>query len=120
MRLRVLKSRVTAASQPVLLPLDHEFRGWERIVEANMVNVEMGTDDEIDVVWTETEIPELVDDILAILQRRSIRRRIVRGEAAIDQDVLAIMRLHQITTGRHLEGRRPSDSPRCNLKQVEA
>src|SRR5258708_7783552 len=91
------KAWMPAARQFIVFALDDEFRLRKGIVIARMVHVEMGTDEEIDVVRMQTKTGEVLKHIFFILGWwRSWWWRVVRREPTIDEDVLAIAGLNKI------------------------
>src|SRR3954454_4006989 len=84
MPLPVLKTWVAGASQVVLLPLNDEFGARERIVETDVVDVEMGADDEIDIVRVESELRKLGDNIGRVDEGCAVRGGVIIGNAAVD------------------------------------
>src|SRR5215470_7912142 len=60
------KAWVSAAGQFVVRALDDEFRLRKGIVIAGMVHVEMGTDEEIDVIRMQAKIGEVLKHIFFI------------------------------------------------------
>src|SRR5712692_2284446 len=96
------KARMSAARQFIVFALDDEFRLPKGIVIARMVHVEMGADKDIDIVRAQTQIGELLDHIFFVLCfRRSRRQRCIRGEPAIDQDMLPIAGFDEIANANH-------------------
>src|SRR6266567_4027245 len=80
-----------AARQFIVFALDDKFCLRKGIVMARMVDVEMGTDEEIDVVRVQAKTGEVLQHIFFILARRRSRRwRVVCSKSTIDEDVLAI------------------------------
>src|SRR2546421_11437307 len=61
------KARMSAARQFIVFALDNEFRLRKGFVISHMVDVEMGTDKEIDIVRTQTKIGEMLDHIFFML-----------------------------------------------------
>src|SRR6266571_2637631 len=91
------KAWVPAARQFIVFALDDEFRLRKGIVIARMVHVEMGTDEEIDVVRVQAKTGEVLKHIFSILGWwRSWWWRVVRRKSTIDEDVLAIAGLNKI------------------------
>src|SRR5215467_594019 len=88
---------VSTACQFVVGALDDEFRLRKGIVIASMVHVEMGTDEEIDVIRMQAKISEVLKHIFSILGCwRSRWGRVVRRKSTIDEDVRAIAGLNKI------------------------
>ena len=86
-----------AARQFTVLALDDVFCMRKCVVIACMVYVEMGRDEQIDIVRTQTQIGELLEHIFSLLRwRHPLWWLIIRRQSTVDQDVLPIARLHEI------------------------
>src|SRR5438067_558616 len=68
---------MSAACQFIVLALDDEFGLRKGIVIACMVHVEMGTNDEIDLIRTQTKIREMLKHIFFIVGRGHSRRSLI-------------------------------------------
>src|SRR5437868_12269667 len=98
------KARMSAARQGIVFALDDEFRLRKGIVIAHVVHVEMGTDEDIDIVRTQTQSGELSDHIVFLRGwNRPGRQRDIWGESAINQDMLPSAGLDEIATQDHFQ-----------------
>ncbi len=101
MRACASKAWMSAACQFIVLALDDEFRLLKGIVIARVVYVEMGTDQQIDIVRMQTKLGEMLKHIFLILGwRHSCWRRVVCRKPTIDENVLPIAGLHKIAPRR--------------------
>src|SRR5438876_10812695 len=92
---------MSAARQFIVFTLDDEFRHRKSIVISRMIHVEMGTDEEINFVRTQTKIGEMLKHIFFVFGwRRSWRWCVVRRESTIDEYVLPIAGLNKIASRR--------------------
>src|SRR5450759_947742 len=96
------KARMSAACQGIVFALDNEFCLPKSIMISHMGYIEMGTDEDIDIVRTQTKIGEMLQHIFFILGWwRSRWWCVVRRESTIDENVLPIASLNKIATRRH-------------------
>src|SRR5260370_5531503 len=116
------KAWMSAACQFVVLALDDEFRLQKGIVIARVVYVEMGTDQQIDIVRMQTKLGKMLKHTIFILSQRHSRwRRVFSSERAIDENVLPIAGLHKIAPRRprrRLRSRRDGRGPK--LHQIKS
>src|SRR5579884_2306312 len=97
------KAWMSAACQFVVCALNDKFGFRERIVISCMVDIEMGADEQIDIVGLQTKIGEMLDHIFLVLDWRcSCWWLYIGREAAINQDMLAITGLDEIAARHHL------------------
>ena len=90
---------MTTARQRIVVMLDDKLRPGKDIVVSCMVHVEMGADQQIDVVRMQTKIGEMLQHIFSMLGWwRSWRWRVVRRKPAIDENVPPIACLNEIAT----------------------
>src|SRR6266567_5142474 len=98
------KARMPAARQRIVFALDDEFRLCKSIMIACMIYVEMGTDEDIDIVRTHIKIGEMLQHIFFMLGWwRSWWWRVVRRESTIDENVLPIAGLNEIAPAGHCQ-----------------
>src|SRR6516165_6210763 len=76
--------------------LDDQLCPQERIMTSRMVHVEVGTDENVDVVGMQVQIGEALDYGPCVLGWWCARLLITRGQSAIDQDIRSIAGLYQI------------------------
>lgn len=100
-RERGVEARIAAARQGAVLPLDDEFRPREGGVLARVVRVEMGADEDVDVVGAQAEVGEVRDDILVDLDPHLRGGLDIGGEPGVNQDVGAVAQLNQVAGDRH-------------------
>src|SRR5258707_8706072 len=90
-------SGVSTTGKFILNARSDEFCLRKRVVVSHMVYVEMGANENIDVVRMQTKRCKLFNNIRFVLgQGCSLRRRIVRRQSSVDQNVLAITHLNEI------------------------
>src|SRR6266566_1694986 len=83
--------------QFIVFALDNEFRFRKDIVISRVVHIEMGTDEQSDVVRMQIQLSEILQHIFFILGWwRSWWWCVVRRESTIDEDVLSIAGLNKI------------------------
>ena len=98
------KARMSAARQFIMFALDDEFRLRKGIMISRMIRVEMGTNEDIDIVRTQTQIAELLDHIFSLRRwNRPRRQRCIRGQSAINQDMPPIAGFDEIATQHHFQ-----------------
>src|SRR5579872_3760580 len=96
-RARGGKTRMPAARHLVVRALDDQLSMCERIMIADVVRIEVGADEQVNVIGTQAERGELADHVRFVgVGLRSSRRLVIRRHPAIYQDVLAIARLNEI------------------------
>src|SRR6266699_4276222 len=85
------KARMSTPRQFIVFALDNEFRFRKGIVIARVVHIEMGTDEQSDVVSMQTQISEMLQHIFFILGWwRSWWWHVVCRKSTIDEDVFSI------------------------------
>src|SRR5262245_48439918 len=88
---------MSAARKFVVRALDDEFRLCKEIVIAGMIHVEMGTDEEIDVVRMQAKTGEVLEHIFFVFGWwRSWWGHVVRRKSTVDEDVFSIAGLNKI------------------------
>jgi hypothetical protein len=96
------KACMSTPRQFIVLALDNEFRLRKGIVIARVVHIEMGTDEQRDVVRMQAQISQMLQHIFFMLGWWcSWWWRVVRRESTIDEDVLFIAGLNQIAPAGH-------------------
>src|SRR5205807_2365934 len=84
--------------------LHNEFRLSKGSKLSRVIRVEMGTNEDIDIVRTQTQIAELLDHIFSPRRWNRLRRqRCLRGQPAINQDMPPIAGFDEIATQHHFQ-----------------
>src|SRR5258708_16377471 len=88
---------VSTTGQFILNAGRDEFWLRKRVVVSHMIYVEMGANEDINIVRMQTKRCKLFNYIRFVLGRGcSLQRRIVRRQSSIDQNILAVAHLHEI------------------------
>src|SRR5450432_2236271 len=85
---------MAATCQIIMCTLNDKFRIWKCIMISRVIYVEVGTDENIDIVGAQTKIGEMLNHVFLLPGwRRPCRYWNIRRESAINQNMSAIVRL---------------------------
>lgn|SRR5579859_640723 len=112
---------MAVAGHGVMFALDDEFGVREGVVIAGVIDVEVSTDDNVDVLGTETQAGQMLEDVFLVGRGRRWGQRSVGGGTGIDEEALPGGGFDEIAAGAHLEHLAGGKRNRCGaeLKEIE-
>jgi hypothetical protein len=91
---------MTTPRQFIVFSLDDQFRPREGIMIAGMIHVEMGTNQDVNIVRAQAQIGQVLNYISRILGGL----RVIWRQPAINQDMLVIASFDEVANANHRQG----------------
>jgi len=74
MRARKDKSRITAAGKLIMSALHDKLAVWEGVMKPGVIDIEVGADDGVNVLWAEMERGKAFEHCFLVFRWRRLRR----------------------------------------------